>query len=146
MEKKDSPAVVVTPVAEKNVPKKDSPAPAVVVTPAAEKIVSKPVPKPAPEPAKERVTIKVSRAPTIKKNEDDTVADMIWNAIKDKPIDVFALPNQIVSDYFKPVEIEPSKLYLSLSAPAAFPALETALGKSYVVDQDQKFVIVTLPK
>jgi hypothetical protein len=126
--------------------KKDSPA--VVVTPAAEKVIPKPVQKPAPipEPKNERIAIKVSRAPTTKKNTDDTIADMIWNAIKDKPIDVFALPNQIVSDYFTPVAIEPSRLYLSLSAPAAFPALETALGKSYVVDQDQKFVIVTLPK
>jgi hypothetical protein len=124
MEKKDSPAVVVT-SAEK-------PAPKPVV-----------VPKSAPQ---EKVEIKVPRQPYVRKTEDNNIANAIWNAIKDKPIDVFALPNQTVSDYFKPVTIEPSQLYLETNAPAAFPALETTLGSSYVVGRDMKFVIVKLPK
>lgn len=72
-----------------------------------------------------------------------TEADRIWSEIKDKKIDMFSLPSQVVSQYCKPVAIDPSKLYLLLTATSVLPALETSLGENYVVDRVERFVTVS---
>jgi hypothetical protein len=72
----------------------------------------------------------------------DTEASKIWKEIKDRPIGMFGLPNQIVSQYCIPKPIEPSKLYLLTTASAVLPALEAALGDQYVVELAGKFVSV----
>lgn len=71
-----------------------------------------------------------------------TVAGDIWNEIKDKPIEMFALPNQVVSMHAHPINIEPSRLYLTLNSTSVLPSLETAIGKKYTVELADKFVIV----
>lgn len=71
-----------------------------------------------------------------------TEADKIWSEIKDKKIEMFALPSQIVSQYFQPVLVEPSKLYLTINVSSALPALELALGDAFVVDRAERFVTV----
>ena len=81
----------------------------------------------------------------IEKNKEvveKTEADKIWNEIKGKKIDIFSLPDQIVSQYCKPATVEPSKLYLLVSATSVLPALETAIGPSFVVDRVERFVTV----
>lgn len=75
-----------------------------------------------------------------------TEADKIWLEIKNKKIDMFSLPSQVVSQYCKPAPIEPSKLYLIPSATSVLPALELALGESYVVDRIERFITVTRKK
>lgn len=72
-----------------------------------------------------------------------TPAAEIWNDIKDKPIDMFALPNQLVNMYCKPVDIEPSKCYLKINASSVLPALELAVGPKYSVERSTHFVIVS---
>lgn len=71
-----------------------------------------------------------------------TEADKIWEEIKDKKIEIFSLPNQVVSQYCKPSPIDPAKLYLTVSATSVLPALETAIGPSYVIDRVERFVTV----
>lgn len=72
----------------------------------------------------------------------DGVAAEIWNEIKDKEIDMFALPNQVVSMHAHPVPIEPSKLYVTLNSSAALPSLEVAVGKKYTVELVDRFVTI----
>lgn len=73
----------------------------------------------------------------------DTVAGEIWNEIKDKNIEMFALPDQLVSMHCRPVPIEPSKLYLLTSSTSVLPSLETAVGKKYAVERVDRFVVVS---
>jgi hypothetical protein len=73
----------------------------------------------------------------------DTVAGEIWAEIKDKNIEMFALPDQTVSMHCHPVPIEPAKLYLTTNSSAVLPSLETAIGKKYVIELADKFVVVS---
>lgn len=72
-----------------------------------------------------------------------SVAGDIWEDIKDKGIEMFALPNQVVSMYVSPVDIEPSKLYLKFTASAVLPSLEVALAPKYSVERIDKFIVVS---
>lgn len=73
---------------------------------------------------------------------EKTVADRIWDEIKNKKVNMFALPNQTVSSYCNVVTIEPSKCYLEYTVPAILPALEAALGAEYKVDVAGRFITV----
>jgi hypothetical protein len=72
-----------------------------------------------------------------------TTAGAIWDEIKDRDIEMFALPNQKVNMHCHPVTIEPSKLYLLTNSSAVLPSLELAIGRNYVVELVDKFVIVS---
>jgi hypothetical protein len=99
---------------------------------------------------------KVAKAP--EKAPEKTAAEKIWEEIRDLPIDMFALPNQTVSQYCKVVSIEPSKCFVVITASAALPALEAALPNipvpgvnpklpdmkpKFVVERVDKFVTVS---
>jgi hypothetical protein len=71
-----------------------------------------------------------------------SIANDIWEDIKDKGIEMFALPNQVVSMYVSPVDVEPSKLYLRFTASAVLPSLEVAVGNKYSVERVDKFIVV----
>jgi len=77
--------------------------------------------------------------------QETTVANKIWNSIKDMKLEMFALPNQYVNMYCKPVEIEPSKLYLVMlnNASSVLPALENVLSERYEVTRVDKFIVVS---
>lgn len=72
----------------------------------------------------------------------NTVAGQIWNEVKEKDIEMFALPGQKVYMHVHPVEVEPSKLYLTLNSSAVLPSLEVALGNKYFVELVDRFVVV----
>jgi len=72
-----------------------------------------------------------------------TVAGEIWEEIKDKNIDMFALPNQKVHMYCEPKEIEPTKCYLNAKASAVLPALEVSVGPKYSVERNAHFIVVS---
>jgi hypothetical protein len=78
-----------------------------------------------------------------KKVPTKTTAEKIWEEIQDKNIEMFALPAQKVNQYCKPVTIEPSKCYLLTTATSVLPALEVALGSSYVVERVHQWVVVS---
>lgn len=65
----------------------------------------------------------------------------IWEEIKDKDIDVFAMTGKI-SQYCEFIEIDPAKCYLVCKASAALPALETALGEKFTCTLTEKYVLV----
>jgi len=73
----------------------------------------------------------------------DTESGKIWNEIKDKNIEMFALPDQKVSDHCAPVNIEPSKLYLRTRSSSVLPSLEASCGKNFTVELVDKYVTVT---
>lgn len=54
------------------------------------------------------------------KVEEVTEGEKIWNEIKGKTIDIFALPDQMVSDHVKVAEtffkVDPTKCYVTLKA------------------------------
>jgi len=87
------------------------------------------------------------------KNESETVQNLsnsekMWNQIQNLKIDMFALPNQFVSNYCKFVNIDSEKLYLTVSPSSALPALEAALVQAYGPDKfdismTEKFVVLT---
>lgn len=86
------------------------------------------------------------KTPTVEEMLVGTESGKIWDEIKDKTIDVFAIPNQKVNMYVRPVVVEPSKLYLVMTrASAALPALETAIGNGYAVELVNKYVVVSRP-
>lgn len=72
-----------------------------------------------------------------------TDAGKMWQEIKDKEIQMFALPAQRVSDYCKPVVVEPSKLYLLTTATSVLPSLEASLGAGFSVSIMDKYTVVT---
>jgi hypothetical protein len=74
-----------------------------------------------------------------------TQAQQIWNEIQNKQLELFALPAQLVSKYFTPVSVEPSRLYLdNKGVGATIPALETALGSKFAVELMDRFVVVSV--
>jgi hypothetical protein len=76
--------------------------------------------------------------------EVKTAADKIWDEIKDLRIEMFALPDQQVHHYCKPVSVEPSKLFLVSTVGSVLPALEAVLAPKYVVEKQDRFFIVSL--
>jgi hypothetical protein len=69
-------------------------------------------------------------------------AEVIWNAIKDRNIEMFALPNQIVGLHCTPFPVEPSKLYLTIRSTAVLPSLEAACNPDFTVEMVDRFVVV----
>ena len=94
----------------------------------------KPVVPPAPLPV---------AAPVAPVRPMLTEADKIWAEIKDKPIEMFGLPDQTVGIHCTPITVEPSKLYVTIRSAATLPSLEAAIAKGFTVELADKFVIVT---
>lgn len=77
--------------------------------------------------------------------------DQIWEKIKGLPLDIFALPNQIVEMHCKRIQLDPNCLHLKIKAGAVLPALEETL-KSVPLPQDKqwklengiRFVVVSI--
>src|SRR5579885_3015557 len=72
-----------------------------------------------------------------------TEADKMWSEIKDRSIEMFALPGQTVAMHAIPVPIDPAKLYLTLRSTAVLPSLEESLKKDFNVELAAKWVVVT---
>lgn len=93
-----------------------------------------------------------------------TESEKIWDEIKDLPIEMFAIPNQVVSQHCNPFQVEPTRLYLTIRSSATLPSLEASLNsysaatkahaaemakrghkvevKEYTLEQADRFVIV----
>ena len=71
-----------------------------------------------------------------------TEAGKIWDEIKDRDIEMFALPDQKVHMHCHPIVVEPTRLFLTTNSTAVLPSLETAIGKKFTVELADKFVIV----
>lgn len=72
-----------------------------------------------------------------------TVGDRIWESLKDYPISIFALDNQVVSNFVtRNAELDAvvPQLHLKLKSAAVLPALEESLGK-LSLDRGQKVLV-----
>lgn len=74
-----------------------------------------------------------------------TPSDKLWSEIKDKRLEMFALPPQPVTSLVKRDHVEPSKLYLIPSASSVLPALEAALGPKFGLEIQGKWIVVSKP-
>lgn len=74
-----------------------------------------------------------------------TPSKKIWLEIGGLKLDMFGLPDQFVSKYYEPVDLDDKKLYLRAlkTATAALPALEAVIGAKYNVELAERFVIVS---
>jgi hypothetical protein len=93
--------------------------------------------------APEQVVDKPADKKVTKAQVEKTPAEKIWDEIKDLTIEMFALPNQKVHQYCSPVTIDPSKLFLLTSAGSVLTALEAVVKPKYVVERQERFVVVT---
>jgi hypothetical protein len=78
-----------------------------------------------------------------KSEKKKTNAEKIWEEIKDREVNMFALPGQKINTFCSPVVVEPSKVYLTFTVTSFLPALETALGPSYKVEMAGRFLTVS---
>lgn len=86
-------------------------------------------------------TLKFGRK-SMDKEKKKTNAEKIWEDIKDKEVNMFALPGQKISNFCSPVQIEPSKVYMTFTVSSFLPALEAALGSFYKVEMAGRFLTV----
>jgi hypothetical protein len=77
---------------------------------------------------------------------EKTEADIIWNDIKNLDLNLYALKNQFVSLHCKPMQVEPTKLYLEFDSyrkGIILPALEELVKNTYNVEQVDRFLVVS---
>ncbi len=60
-------------------------------------------------------------------------ADLMWEELRNLPIEMFALPNQRVADHLTRVAGVPNELYLKPNSPAALPSFETLLNGQTII-------------
>lgn len=75
-----------------------------------------------------------------------TESDRVWDTLKDLSIEIFALPNQPLTQFCKRVQVEPSKCYLTTTVPSLISTLETVLGPRFTVDKLDKYITVSFTK
>lgn len=100
--------------------------------------------------------------------KEATEPENIWNEIKNLPIEMFALPNQVVAQHVfpYPFHVDPTRLLATIRSTSVLPALEAAIDaevkknttlatvlasrgkvppsvKRYVVELNDKFVSVS---
>ena len=82
------------------------------------------------------VTVPVPQPQTL------TEAEKMWEEVKNRPIEMFGLPDQFVFQHATFVTIEPSTLYVTIRSSATLPSLEAALKPNFTVELADKFVII----
>lgn len=74
-------------------------------------------------------------------SKKETQSDKIWNLIKDLTLEVFALPGQPLDKFVTRLLISEEVVHLQLQATAILPALEEALQKVKLPDNEQWEVV-----
>ena|ERR1700733_11198166 len=77
-----------------------------------------------------------------------SVADQIWNDIKDREVMMFSIPNQYLSMYCDPISLDPSKCFLKYKVSAVIPAVEEAIGANrenskYNLEVQKDYIIIS---
>lgn len=100
-------------------------------------------------------TTKITKKPPVKPQPTTTSASQvvilppmtesqkIWEAIRYRAIDMFALPNQIVEQHCTPHFVDSNRLFLTTRSTATLPSLEAACGKEFVIELADKYLIVS---
>ena len=73
-------------------------------------------------------------------------SDKIWSEIKDLPIEMFSLPDQMVKQHVQRMRVSTNEVYLKLKSTAVIASLENSLamvrGRKYVVEVSEGYVLV----
>lgn len=97
----------------------------------------------APVVAPPVVAPPVAAPPTPVKSE----AEKIWDEIKNRPIQMFGLPDQFVFQHATYITVEPTSAYVIIRSSATLPSLEAAVAPNFTVELADKFVIIKrIPK
>jgi hypothetical protein len=78
-----------------------------------------------------------------KTEQEKTEQDEMWDDIKDRPIEMFGLPNQRVEQHVDRLRIPGAGvLYVKLVSGAVLGSLEAILSNEYEMEQAEKFLII----
>lgn len=88
------------------------------------------------------------------KVEWDFEAEKLWDEIKNLPIEMYSLPNQLVKNHVQRVRLAPDKLYLKAKSSAVITSLEDTLDKDaktryklshpkYLVEAVEGYIVVS---
>lgn len=77
------------------------------------------------------------------KEQKKTESEKMWTSIKDVKIDVFSLPNQVVSNHCEPITFSPpGELWLKAKSQAVIRSLEAAIPQlDFDMSLDGKYII-----
>jgi hypothetical protein len=112
----------------------------VTVSKAAKKSVKKPVKKvkKVEAPVVAPPVVAPPAQPTPVKSE----AEKIWDEVKNRPIQMFGLPDQFVFQHATYITVEPTSAYIIIRSSATLPSLEAAVAPDFTVELVDKFVII----
>lgn len=71
-----------------------------------------------------------------------TESQVIWEEVRNRPIQMFGLPSQTIDQHCTVVPIEPTALYVSIRSSATLPSLEAAVAPEFTVELVDKFVVI----
>ncbi|MDP2683528.1 MAG: hypothetical protein Q8P20_00575 [bacterium] len=71
-----------------------------------------------------------------KQSQQNDEGDLIWEELRNLPIEMFALPNQRVEDHILRVKGVPGKLYVKARSSAVLPALEILLNGQKAIEKE----------
>jgi hypothetical protein len=72
-----------------------------------------------------------------------TKSESIWESIKNVDLGLFALPDQLVSKFFSPLQVETDRLYLVCNTGSALPLLEEIMRDKLSFETEGKYIIVS---
>lgn len=109
-----------------------------VTKPAKKTVKTKKVDKPVAPPQTANPPVPQVLPPVAVKTE----AEKIWDEIKNRPIEMFGLPDQYVFQHATFVPVEPNTLYVTIRSTATLPSLEAAIAPHFTVELADKFVLI----
>ena len=71
-----------------------------------------------------------------------TESEKIWDEIRSRPIEAYALPHQIVEMHVSRIDMPGDRLFVQLKSSGILPSLEATLGGSYEVEVAERYVII----
>jgi hypothetical protein len=105
------------------------------------KVTKKPAKRPVKKietPVAPPVVTPPTPAPVPVKSE----AEKIWDEIKNRPIQMFGLPDQFVFQHATYITVEPTSAYVIIRSSATLPSLEASVAPDFTVELADKFVII----
>ncbi len=80
-----------------------------------------------------------------------TKADVIWDQIKDLPVEIYALPDQTLKQHVERLQVTEDQVHLRIKSPAIVPALEESLskvklarGEKFDILPQKNFIVVSI--
>ena len=79
------------------------------------------------------------------KKQEATKADLIWDAIKGLRINMYSLPNQLVSNHVERVKVSNDQVHLKLKSTSVVASLNDVLPKIYKMDENVgEYTVISL--